>query len=424
MNTSLKPFISALLTLACITANAKPDVVAHATFWNCENGGMSRNSMAGVKAAFDAGFEWCELDVNYTRDGKIILFHDGASADGRHIFNDCTYDELKDVRLKNGERVPLLSEVLDFAASHPGTKLLIELKNCKTLQLEREFALKCVKMTKKSGLLQKGQVAFISFSANICKTIREAAPGAHIQFITYGKPVEDIVKSLDISGIDYEYHYLLANPSAARNVKNAGLTLNVWTCDKDEEMDRLIDLGVDMLTSNRPLAVRQRIASASEKEDTLTCTLNGVELGGGLEWADRNAGAAEENDNGQYYSWDDAVRLKFKNGWRLPTMAEMEWLMNCCKWTWTTLNGKKGFMVEGRTGGGIFLPACGHMSSGKAVALNSWGYYWSADPSTLFRDESFGLMFGGSGFYNWYSGTRNFRFPLRLVRQTQSLLEN
>lgn len=417
MNIELKSLVSILLLFVCSIIYANPEVVSHATFWNCEAGGMSRNSLAGVKAAFNAGFEWCELDVNYTKDGKIILFHDGASGNG-HIFNDCNYDELGNVHLKNGENIPLLSDVLAFAAAKPGTKLLIELKNCKTLKLEQEFARKCVCLTKKYGLLQKGLVAFISFSANICKTIREAAPRAHVQFVTYGKTVSSITRTLDISGIDYEYHYILSHPSVAREVKEAGLVLNVWTCDNGVEIDKLIGLGADMLTSNNPLMVQERIETKCSASDcsTLISTLHGVDLGLNLEWADRNVGAQSETEPGEYMSWRDASKCRFNDGWRLPTMEEMNDLMNLCKWTWTTQDGIKGFEVEGKSGKSIFLPACGHLSESKQVAAGKWGYYWSGSPSTLFDDEIFGLMFGGNGFYNWYSGAPDFKFPVRLVR--------
>lgn len=46
--------------------------------------------------------------------------------------------------------------------------------------------------------------------------------------------------------------------------------------------------------------------------------------------------------------------------WRMPTLKEMEELINKCMWTWTTLNGVNGYKVVGLNGNSIFLPAAGY----------------------------------------------------------------
>ena len=43
---------------------------------------------------------------------------------------------------------------------------------------------------------------------------------------------------------------------------------------------------------------------------------------------------------------DDAARANWGGKWRMPTDAEWEELMNSCTWTWTTLNGVKGYTVN------------------------------------------------------------------------------
>lgn len=58
-------------------------------------------------------------------------------------------------------------------------------------------------------------------------------------------------------------------------------------------------------------------------------------------------------------SCDDAASTAWGEGWRVPTKAEMEELKQRCKWTWTSLNGAKGYCVTGENGSSIFLPAAG-----------------------------------------------------------------
>ena len=56
-------------------------------------------------------------------------------------------------------------------------------------------------------------------------------------------------------------------------------------------------------------------------------------------------------------SCDVAASTAWGEGWRVPTKAEMEELKQRCKWTWTSLNGAKGYCVTGEKGSSIFLPA-------------------------------------------------------------------
>ena len=44
----------------------------------------------------------------------------------------------------------------------------------------------------------------------------------------------------------------------------------------------------------------------------------------------------------------DVANIHWGNGWRMPTNAEFDALINNCDWTWTTMNGVKGYVVCGR----------------------------------------------------------------------------
>lgn len=159
---------------------------------------------------------------------------------------------------------------------------------------------------------------------------------------------------------------------------------------------------------------------------------------GGPYWATMNIGAEKPEDYGYYFWWGDTVGYKRKNdkwvssdgsnsnfsfssgntptddkesptlkkegwitsdrvlapehdaasihwgrGWRMPTENELSALKNNCDWTWTTLNGVKGYVVKGRgayASNSIFLPAAGY---GYGTSLNhsgSYGHYWSSYP--------------------------------------------
>ena len=86
--------------------------------------GMSRkfpeNSIASFHGAVKAGAHAIELDVRLTVDNQFIIMHDensyrttGTSA----IISACTRDYLSQIKLKNGENIPFLDQVIDIFSS-------------------------------------------------------------------------------------------------------------------------------------------------------------------------------------------------------------------------------------------------------------------------------------------------------------------
>jgi hypothetical protein len=79
----------------------------------------------------------------------------------------------------------------------------------------------------------------------------------------------------------------------------------------------------------------------------------------------------------------DAAHVQWGENWRIPTDQEFDDLNNKCDWTWTTINGVRGYIVSGRgeySSNSIFFPCAGY---GNGILLNnagSHGYYWSSVP--------------------------------------------
>jgi glycerophosphoryl diester phosphodiesterase len=80
------------------------------------------NTIAAFQAAADNGAEMVELDVRRTRDGQLAIFHDPEVA--RTSLDTLTLAEL---RAATGVEVPVLPDVLDWAAE-AGLGLDVELK--------------------------------------------------------------------------------------------------------------------------------------------------------------------------------------------------------------------------------------------------------------------------------------------------------
>lgn len=101
---------------------------AHRGLWNAAEG-IPENSLVAFARAADQGYA-IELDIQITKDRKIVVFHDDTirrmcGKDGK--ISDYTYEELQQFHLgESAERIPLLREVLTTVNGR--VPLLIEIK--------------------------------------------------------------------------------------------------------------------------------------------------------------------------------------------------------------------------------------------------------------------------------------------------------
>ena len=176
-----------------------------------------------------------------------------------------------------------------------------------------------------------------------------------------------------------------------------------------------------------------------------------VDMGLSVKWATCNLGADAPEGFGDYYAWgetavkdeyaadnyswsanptkyterfilnrqldaeDDAVRVALGEGWRTPTFAEMNELVQNCDWVWTEQSGVPGYKVSSRTtGGSIFLPAAGYMEGGELLYAGSAGRYWTATRHPYHSNCAMELFFSSDFHYAYFY--RRFRgYPIRPV---------
>ncbi len=175
-----------------------------------------------------------------------------------------------------------------------------------------------------------------------------------------------------------------------------------------------------------------------------------VDLGLSVKWATCNLGASNCYESGNYYAWgelspkdfyystnykycncsdnakwcyddshytkynsqdnitvleaeDDAATVIYGSGFRMPTQAEYQELINNCTWTYDSVN--KGCIATASNGNCIFFPASGYLDGTDFCNLGVDGYYWTSTLSTWSVDNAYDFHFG-SGFYD--AGTLNF----------------
>lgn len=149
----------------------------------------------------------------------------------------------------------------------------------------------------------------------------------------------------------------------------------------------------------------------SVKEKPLTGKLDGhdyVDLGlpSGTLWATTNVGAKNPWDNGDYFYWGqtstnatkaweptakndnpDIRKSPFRDAayanrgfnWTMPSVAQVEELLDYCRWESVSDHGRAGFKITGPNGQSIFLPLTGYKRYGDINEKNQLGQYWCGD---------------------------------------------
>lgn len=236
-----------LLLSGILSAEAQPKVIAHRGYWQTE--GSAQNSLTALKKAAEIGCYGSEFDVWLTADNQLIVNHDQIFKGTNIDMAESSYEEIRTIRLSNGEQIPSLEEYLDLATRLPHLRLVLEFKPLPDMNREDIAVGLIVEMVKKYGLLERTD--FISFSMNACLGFRKALPKANVYFLE-GCVTPSGIELMQLSGIDYSIDSYRTHPEWVEQAHAHKLGVNVWTVNSTEDMHFCIDLGMDYITTNYP----------------------------------------------------------------------------------------------------------------------------------------------------------------------------
>lgn len=234
-------------------APGQTGIVAHRGFWNCEEAGYAKNSIAALRCAQEAGFWGSEFDVRITSDSVLIVYHD-KRINGKRIERQ-PYYEIKDITLENGEALPTLDMFLEQGKKYPETMLVVEFKPLTSEEADATLVNLTFETLKEQGLYDPERVMFISFGLHICEKIAAEHPQFKVQYLGSLKSPKKISR-LGISGIDYNHRVLSICRKWADQARSLGMDVNAWTLNKESATRRMLEKGVDQITTDTPLLAR------------------------------------------------------------------------------------------------------------------------------------------------------------------------
>ena len=222
------------------------------------------NSIPAFIAAGNRSYYGVETDIHVTSDGKFVVIHDdqtGRVAGDNICVEEASYDLLKKLNLydvcrmeinagitgaEKGKRadlfIPSLADYVNICKKY-NKKCVLELKN----PFKPEDIVRMVEEIKELDYLD-GMI-FISFSYENMVALRKLLPEQPLQFLT-SKADEELVENLNKYDLDLDIYYTALTKEIIDTVHAQGHKVNAWTCDSKEDAERLIDWGVDFITSN------------------------------------------------------------------------------------------------------------------------------------------------------------------------------
>jgi glycerophosphoryl diester phosphodiesterase len=226
-------------------ASSRPLVFAH-------RGGSAlapENTIAAFDNGLALGADGLELDVHLSRDGAIVVHHDrtlNRTTALRGPIADRTADELR----RAG--VPSLADVL---ARCRDVRIIIEMKVNRA-----ELAAGTLDVIRRADAVER--VCLGSFGWRVLHAARELEPRVatsaareEVRWALYRSWVRWPVSRVAYAG--YQVPELsgrtrVVSPQFVELAHRAGLGVQVWTVDTEEDARRLIGWGVDALITDRP----------------------------------------------------------------------------------------------------------------------------------------------------------------------------
>jgi glycerophosphoryl diester phosphodiesterase len=230
------------------------------------------NTLEAFRLAVEAGAGGLELDVRMTRDGEVVVIHDATVdrvTDGSGAVAGMTLDEVRrfDAGYSfspdggrtfpyrgRGVRIPTLAEVYE---EFPDAYVNADIKEA---QPEAEEAVLSVI----KDAAAEGRTLVASTDHAVLRRFRKVSGGR----ISTGASRREIAAFYVLSSLHLEalvspaYEALqvpvehrgfkLVTPRFVRAAHSRGVRVDVWTINDVAEMNQLLDLGVDVIMTDRP----------------------------------------------------------------------------------------------------------------------------------------------------------------------------
>ncbi len=218
------------------------------------------NTLSSFYLGLLQGANGIETDVQKTKDGVLVLFHDDTVdrvSDGHGKLCDFTLAELKELKIYGNntcgfyDRILTLEEFLEKFASYDLT-FAIELKG-------PDVEADTLAMIKRFGIEHK--TTYTSFQFDYIKKIKELDSTAKVGYLAFRGDEAETEQLLSIGGEQMAPKADAITPETMAYWRSKGLGVRAWDVTGVAIMKKMCDLGVDGMTVNFPDRLFQHLNS-------------------------------------------------------------------------------------------------------------------------------------------------------------------
>jgi len=249
---------------------------------------LPENTLPAYALAIAQGADMLEIDLHRSRDGAVPIVHDEGLEEigGDGEVKDVSLEELRalaseaarhappfatprgaptsrvNISQSSGPEdfggVPILEQVLDrFGDEIPFN---LEIKTARGGVPYPGLQRRALDQVVSRGLL--AQTLFSSFWDPVLSELRESSAESRLAVLVSPRAPERLFERARAVGVEaVNPYFLMANEELINRAHGEGLAVYVYTVDDEEEMKRLLDLGVDGIFSNRPDVLREVVDS-------------------------------------------------------------------------------------------------------------------------------------------------------------------
>ncbi|MEU9208394.1 glycerophosphodiester phosphodiesterase [Streptomyces sp. NPDC048415] len=202
---------------------------------------VRENTIDSLRSALQLGADAVEIDVRLTRDGVPVLLHDETLKrlwERERPLLSLSWDE---VRGLTAGGVPTL---VDALAATGDSRIMVDLPGAADGKAVRRI----VDVVREWGARER---VYYCAGAPAMLAVRAADPAAEIAltWTTLAPPRPALLEAVRPRWLNYRFG--LVDRAFAARVHRDGYLLSVWTPDTRRSMRRLLDVGVDSITTNR-----------------------------------------------------------------------------------------------------------------------------------------------------------------------------
>ncbi|WP_416530578.1 glycerophosphodiester phosphodiesterase [Streptomyces coelicoflavus] len=265
------------LAVTSTTAQAAtdgPDVIAH----RGSSGMAPENTAAAIDLAVRQRADYVEIDVQRTKDGELVNFHDCTMErttdiedlyPGRPSYrvSDFTWKELRRLDAGSwfhddyaGEPLITLDTVIRHI-QHTRTGLLAEISPCSqygtTIATDLANALRDEPDYVRKALARE-QLAVQSFETDDARTFHTSQPDIPIGILDADRPTDSELVELGQWADQINPQHTVTDQALVDRVHRLGMTINVWTVDEPGAIRKMAALGVDGIITDYPQTLTRR----------------------------------------------------------------------------------------------------------------------------------------------------------------------